>query len=196
MTRFNSLRLVATAALAALAVGCASDGSWDVPPTPTIAPPQGYASDPIWQLQERNAEASDFVVYDHEFVGETFRLNKSGEDHVKQIAARLRAGAPFPVIVEQAFNSAAPGATEYQYPVYNNPQLDLERREMVARALTAMGVEDAQDRVVVAPALTPGLEAVEAERAYRRGLSNGLPLFGAGGYGAGIGRGAFGFGRF
>jgi hypothetical protein len=195
MTRLKRLRCIATAALAALAAGCAADGSWDVPPTPTIAPPQGYASDPMWQLQERNAEASDFVVYDHEFVRETFRLNKAGEDHVKQIAARLRSGAMFPVIVEQAFNSAAPGATEYQYPVYNNPQLDLQRREMVARALAGMGVENAQERVVVAPALSPGFEAVEAERAYRRGLTNEAPLFGNGN-GGGAGRGGFGFGLF
>jgi hypothetical protein len=195
MTRLNLLRRVATAGLTALAVGCAADGSWDVPPTPTIAPPQGYASDPIWELQERNGEASDFVVYDHEFVGETFRLNKAGEDHVKQIAFRLRQGAPFPVVVEQAYNSVRPGAGEHQYPVYNNPELDLQRRELIVRALAAMGIDDAQQRVVVGPALADGFEAVEAERAYARGLTNET-LFGTG-FGGGFGGGRnFGFGRF
>lgn len=196
MTRLNPLRCTAAAALAALLVGCAADGSCDVPPSPLPPSPLGYASDPIWQLQERNGESSDFVIYDHEFVGETIRLNKAGEDHVKQIAARLRYGAPFPVIVEQAFNSARPGATEHRYPVYNNPQLDLQRRELVARALSAMGVENAQDRVVVAPALADGLTDVEAERAYARGVSNDVPFVGSGaGFGFG-GAGGFGFGRF
>jgi len=168
-----------------------------VPPPP---PPLGYANDPIWQVQESNAEASDFVIYQHEFEKiDGLRLNTAGEDHVKQIAQRAYSGFQYPVIIERSTTSVDP-RDKYSYPVHVNPELDLKRREVVVAALTEMGVEDADQRVVVAPALTPGFEGFEAERAYQsigRGGFGGNGFggggFGRGGFGGGFGGGGFGF---
>jgi hypothetical protein len=151
------------------------------PPPPT---PLGAISDDIWKNQERNAEASDFVVYEHEFKLHTPILNLGGEDHVKEIALRLAEGCDFPVVIERSMTSPRPD-TEYQYPVHPNPQLDLARREVVVRALVAMGIHDADKRVVVAPAFATGMNAAEAAGAYQRGFGG----FGGGlgGFGGGVG---------
>ncbi|MFW6125097.1 MAG: hypothetical protein ACOC46_03020, partial [Pirellulales bacterium] len=137
-------------------------------------------------------EASDFVIYEHEFVGESYQLTPAGQDHVKQIAARV-GNTTFPVIVEQSESSVRPDS-EYGYPVSRNPQLDATRREVIVHALSAMGVADADQRVLVSPALAEGFEDGEAEHAYFRGISgngfHGNGFFGFGGFG---GFSSFGF---
>jgi hypothetical protein len=156
--------------------------------------PLGSISDDIWQKQEENAEASDFVIYEHEFIGNTTRLNDAGERHVKQIAARA-GQVPFPVMVEPSSMSRRPG-DKYGYPVHGNEKLDMKRRELIVKSLTSMGVQDAEARVVVSPALAPGFEEFEAERAYQTGFNggrdNGTRSFGFGGGFGGFG-GFFGF---
>ena len=139
--------------------------------------------DPFFQKMEENGEASDFVVYEHEFIGDTNRLNDAGEDHLRQIAARL-ADVPYPVIVEQS-TLASRLETKHEFPVHNNPQLDLQRREVVARALELMGAPDANSRVVVARSLTPGYQQFEATRAYNAGIIGSGGGFGGGGFGGG-----------
>ena len=58
-----------------------------------------------------------------------------------------------------------------------------------------MGIEDADDRVVVAPAVATGQRAFEAERAYRQTMQNSNGFGGGfGGFGGGIG--GFGGGGF
>lgn len=146
--------------------------------------PQGTISDDVWRKQEANAEASDFVVYEHEWVGNNAELNHAGKDHVKQIAARA-GKVPFPILIQPSSMSIKPG-TKYGYPVHNDEQLDLRRREYIVETLTRMGVADASERVVIAPALTPGFQDFEAERAYSTGFS--------GGYGGGLGGGLGGLG--
>lgn len=150
--------------------------------------PQGTLSDPVWQQQEANAEASDFVVHEHEWNGNTVDLNDAGKDHVKQIAARLEA-TPFPVIIERSSMSVDP-ESRFKYPVNNDADLDLERRELIVSALNSMGIYNAEDRVVVGPALTPGIESPQGRRAYQRGMSglNGSGV-GLGGFGGGFGGG-------
>src|SRR5262245_15683090 len=106
----------------------------------------GQISDQVFLAQETNAEASDFVLYDHEFIGTTARLNTGGEDHLKQIAARVRGGAPFPVIVERTMAGVNAG-DEYALPVQPDPELDGRRRDLVVRALQALGVAEADQRV-------------------------------------------------
>jgi hypothetical protein len=155
--------------------------------------PLGTLSDPFWQKQEANAEASDFVVHDHEFIRNTNRLNDAGEQHVKQIAARADE-TPFPVIVEPS-SMTRNDADKYGFPIHGNPDLDLHRREIIVRALTEMGVREADKRVVVSPALTPGFQQFEAERAYYNGFgTRGNSGFGGfGGAGGGFGGGFGGF---
>lgn len=148
--------------------------------------PLGTLSDSVWQKQEENAEASDFVIHEHEFIGNTARLNKAGEEHIKQIAARSW-GAPFPIIVERN-SMSLPGDRANEFPVHGDEQLDARRRALIVNALVTLGVGDADARVVVGPALTPGFEQFEAERAYSRGFG--------GQQNNSFGRGFGGFGNF
>lgn len=170
--------------LGLLTSGCCGPGTF----AGNSPAPLGTLSDPIWQAQEENAEPSKFVIYQHEFKLNEARLNSAGEDHVKQIAARLLSGQNFPVLVERS-NTSKRADTEYEYPVHLNPELDMRRRAMIVQALTAMGIADAEQRVIVSPALTRGFQDGEAERAYYQGFSG----YGTGGYG-GFGGGFGGFG--
>lgn len=160
-------------------------GRWGAPSGPA---PLGTLSNQFWRLQEHNAEASDFVVYEHEWEMDGTRLNWQGEDHVKQIAARLHAGVHYPVLVERC-RHARRQSDRYKYPVHLNPQLDMRRREVIVQALTTFGIAEADQRVVVSPALTEGLTSPEAERAYLRGLN--MDTYGTG-FGGGSGGGRFG----
>jgi hypothetical protein len=81
----------------------------------------------------------------------------------------------------------------------------MERRARVAKALELMGVADAEQLVVVAPAYAPATLATEAVGAYQRGFSGiggsasqpgfGFGYGGFGGFRGGIG-GFGGFGGF
>ena len=150
--------------------------------------PLGTLSDPVWQNQEVNAELADFIVYQHEFKEGAEYLNTAGEDHVRRIAARLSSGQDATVIVERSFMTPREN-TKYHYPVHPNPQLDLRRREILVRSLVAMGIVDAEERVVVAPSFAEGFRSHEAEAAYQRGMSS----YGGGGGGGGGGFGGGGF---
>lgn len=195
MTLFNRTTGGLTLALVAAGlVGCQSYGRIE-PAPPTML---GASVDEMNRTQELNAEAAKYVIYQHEFEpnfiagkGEkdAWKLNGYGEDHVKQIAANLLRGDELPVVVERSQTSPKPG-TDYEYPVHFNDELDEKRRRCVVAALTAMGVADAESRVVVAPSFSEGLTSGEAASAYQRGLS-GRGGFG-GGYGGGIGGGGFG----
>ncbi len=163
----------------------------------TSPAPQGTLTDPIWIAQAENAEPGKFVLYQHEFVYNQPRLNWAGEDHLKQIAGRLHAGHNFPVLVERSVTSKLEG-TEYKYPVHPNSTLDMQRRAVVVQALTAMGIPDAEQRVVVSPSLVRGQEDLEAERSYGRSFSygQGNGFGGAGGGFGGFGGGFGGMGGF
>lgn len=156
----------------------------------------GTSVDPYFETQEAAGEASDFVIYQHEFANDTHRLNTAGEDHVRQIAARMNNGQDFQVVIERGFTTPRQ-ETEYQYPIHPNPQLDERRRTVVAKSLELFGVHDANSRVVVAPAFAEGYEAPEAANAYQRsffgGFGGGGGLGNSGGFGGG---GIGGFGGF
>lgn len=177
-------------ALAGMAGGCGTNRGMARAPMP-----MGYANDPIYRQQEANAEASDFVVYEHEFQGNSARLNDAGEDHVKQIAARVEK-TPFPVIIAQSKITPRP-ETVHKYPVHHNEELDLRRREVIVQALGSMGVQDAEKRVVVGRALTFPYTDAEGERAYSQGILGwgigGMGGMGGGGGGFGGGGGGGGF---
>lgn len=161
------------------------------------APPLGTFSDPVWQNQERNAERADFVVHEHEFIADTEYLNTAGEDHLRQIAARLTAGQDALVLIERSMNSARP-ETVYKYRVHPNPELDAKRREVVVRCLLAMKIPDADARTVIAPDLAPRYRAGETATTDFSDSGGLLGGFGAGGLGGGFGAGGFGggFGGF
>ena len=159
-------------ALVPLVAGCQCYPPAHAPYQSPTTLPLGAQSDAMWQRQEANAEASDFVVYQHEFELNGVRLNTDGEDHLRQIAARLHGSADLPVVVERSMTSVREDS-EFKYPVNPNPELDMQRRDVVVRCLAAMGVDDAEQRVVVAPSLAAGMKATEATRAYYQGLNQG-----------------------
>ncbi len=193
-------------ALAALALGlnvvsgCSLRWGGGYFNAPSGYPPQGTLTDPLWQTQEDNAEPSKFVVYQHEWLQNTTRLNTYGEDHLKQVAARINAGQNFAVIIERS-NSSVRDTSEFHYPIHSNAELDARRREIVVQALSMMGVPDAQQRVVISTAITRGFHEYESERAYYNmfrgagvgfgGFGGGLGGFGGGGMGGAGGGGMF-----
>jgi len=157
-----------------LLAGCYHHGQCQVPHEQRIQPPYdrpfplGQVSDAHWDTQQTNAEAADFIFYDHEFVGNTAELTPAARKHIEQVALRMP-HVPFPVVVEETENEG-------------NRELDQRRREAIIGHLTQIGVEFPPERVVVAPAFPPGLSAIEGEAAY---YSTFYDNFGTGG---GIGR--------
>lgn len=112
-----------------------------------------------YQVMETNAEAVDFIIYDHDFVGDTARLTPDGRDHVWEIAARMRS-APFPVVVQRSENNS-------------NPELDALRRQLVVSVLSSFGNADAEQRTVVSTPYGPGYNAIQAEPMYYQHLGTG-----------------------
>lgn len=185
---WNQKRLgfVTSTAIALTVVGChrclgKCDKMGDITPKPL-----GALSDPTWQKQEHNAEASDFVVHEHEFTANTARLNAAGEQHVKQIALRFnqKADLPYPVLIEPSSMSVRPG-DKYGFAVHNDPALDINRRQVIVASLQAMGLTDAEQKVVVSPALTPGFTEFQSSRAYGRSFGSSNTNTGGAGFGAG-----------
>lgn len=180
------------------ALGCSNRVAMVNPPNPL-----GTEVDQTMMQQEINAEAAKFVVYMHEFelnksdangLIQGWRLNEDGEDHLKQIAQGIRNGANFPIVVERSRSSSKPD-TQYEFPVHLNDELDGKRRMVVVAVLERMGVTDADQRVVVAPAFSQPYTGIEASRAYNRALNMGGGFGGFGG-GGGFGSGGSGGGGF
>lgn len=118
--------------------------------------PLGAVTDAFWETQQTNAEAADFIFYDHEFVGDTPQLAPGAKKHLEQVALRLE-HVPFPIVIEQS--------------LYNSrPQLDRARRQMVVEQLARLGVQNAEGRVVIANGFAEGVPAVQAEQSYYRTL--------------------------
>ena len=128
--------------------------------------PVGQVTDAHWETQQTNAEAADFVFYDHEFVGETSELAPGAKRHLEQVALRLE-HVPFPVVIEQSQHDA-------------KPALDQARKRTIVEQLARIGVPNAEERVVVAGAFAEGITAIEAERNYFNGVLGGQFGGGAG----------------
>jgi hypothetical protein len=130
-------------------------------------------TDSFWETQQTNAEAADFIFYDHEFRGNTAELAPGAKKHLEQVALRLES-VPFPVVIEQS-------------PYNQQPQVDQARRRMVVEQLARLGVLNVEERVVVAEAFPEGLTAQEAEASYYNGVLSS-------GFGGGVGRRFGGYG--
>jgi len=168
--------LAAACCLLLLASGCV----WEQLRSPPYDRPfpLGQVTDSHWETQQTNAEASDFVFYDHEFEGSTTRLTPAGKKHLLEVALRLD-HVPFPVVVEQTVDN-------------KNPKLDAARRQAIVELLVKLGIEQqyVDPRVVVAPAIAPGLSAIEGEAAYYSTIQGASEF----GYGGGAGRRFGGYG--
>jgi hypothetical protein len=142
--------------------------------------PLGQVSDAHWETQQTNAEAADFIFYDHEFRYDTkarvdtAELTPAGKKHLMQVALRLE-HVPFPVVIEQSPNNS-------------RPELDEARRRTVVEQLARLGLPNAEERVIVAGAFPEGYTGIEAENAYYN-------IF-TGAFGGGMGRRFGGTGGF
>lgn len=138
------------------------------------------------QVMQTNAEAVDFILYQHDFVGQTAQLTPDGRDKVLEIAARMRS-APFPVLVERTWNNA-------------DPELDTLRRNLIAQILTDLGNADAHQRTIVSTPYGPGYLGTRSEQmfyqhTYGGGFgNNNFGGNGGGGFGGGFGGGGGGGG--
>jgi hypothetical protein len=141
--------------------------------------PLGQVTDSFWETQQTNAEAADFVFYDHEFRmdtrtrTDTAELTPGGKKHLQQVALRLE-HVPFPVVIEESPHDA-------------RPDLDLARRTTIVEQLARLGVVNSEERVVVANAFPEGYTSQEAEAAYYGGILTD-------GFGGGTGRRFGGYG--
>jgi hypothetical protein len=144
--------------------------------------PLGQVTDSHWETMQTNAEAADFIFYDHEFRYDTrthvdtAELAPGGKKKLMQVALRLE-HVPFPVVIEESQHG-------------RRPELDEARRQTVIRELNRLGVTGADGRVVVASAFAEGFTGVEGENAYMSVLGWN------GGNGGGYGRRFGGYGGF
>jgi len=114
--------------------------------------PLGQVSDAHWETQEANAEAADFIFYDHEFKGQTAELAPGAKKHLMQVALRLE-HVPFPVVIEESLHNA-------------KPELDQARRQTIVEQLARLGAANSEERVIVANAFPEGYTGIEAEGSY------------------------------
>jgi len=128
--------------------------------------PIGQVTDSFWETQQTNAEAADFLFYDHEFRGNTAELAPGAKKHLEQVALRLE-HVPFPVVIEESPHDA-------------RPDLDQARRQTIVEQLARLGVVNSEERVIVAGAFPEGYTAQEAEAAYYGGVLNGTFVGGTG----------------
>lgn len=145
-----------------LAVGCHLGGG------PGYDPPfaLGQVTDAHWETQQTNAEAADFIFYDHDFVGDSARLTPDAQDKLMSVALRLP-HVPFAVVVERS-------------PHDEKPELDGRRRRVIVEQLARLGALESEGRVVVAGNFAEGFTAMEGDRVYRRAMS---ATYGNGGLG-------------
>lgn len=155
------------------AAGCRTTGT--VGPAVDRPFPVGQVSDAFWETQQTNAEAADFIFFDHEFVDDTAELAPGAKKKLMSVALRLE-HVPFPITIEESLHNA-------------RPALDEARRRMVVEQLARMGIPQAERRVVIASALAEGITAVEGEANYYRVISGSIYEGGygrGGGYGGGL----------
>ena len=121
--------------------------------------PIGQVSDSFWETQETNAEAADFIFYDHEFRGNTAELSPGAKKHLMQVALRLE-HVPFPVVIEESPGTHSPADNAFRR------ELDLARRQTIVEQLARLGVGNIEERVIVANAFPEGYTGVESEGSY------------------------------
>ena len=142
--------------------------------------PVGQVTDSFWETQQTNAEAADFIFYDHEFKrmttddhAETAQLSPLAKKKLEQVASRLP-HVPFPVIIEQ-FPRDHDTAKNHQKGL-----VEEARRRTVVEQLNRLGITDADERVVISNAFPEGFTGIEGERSYFNIIN--------GGFGGGAGR--------
>lgn len=139
----------------------------------TYPPPPGEYVRTIFESQAELAEEDDFVIYEHEWVGDTAALAPFGTYHLDQIAGRF-GEVPFPVLIQ----------------IHPDLALNQARRDFVINYLTTIGYTDAPERVVVGFPKAEGLPGEQAVPIYYQYITSQYQS----GYGftGGYGRGSYG----
>ena len=138
-------------------------GAYNGPPADRPFP-LGQVTDSHWETQQTNAEAADFIFYDHEFRYDTKNridtadLTPGAKKHLMQIALRAE-HVPFPIVIEESPNNA-------------RPELDQARRRTIVEQLGRLGVVNVEERVVIANAFPEGYTGVESEASYYNVIGN------------------------
>lgn len=141
----------------------------------TVPPPLGHYLGEFKAIQAGLAEEDDFVLYEYEWVGDTARPGPYGGRHLEQIAVRLAAGEPPPVVIE----------------VHPEPNVNEARQQFVIGFLAERGVPNAHERVFVGYPKAEGMYGEEAVSLYPRYITTSSQA----GFNRGAGMGGFGGGR-
>jgi hypothetical protein len=127
--------------------------------------PLGQVTDSHWESQQANAEAADFIFYDHEFRYDTAKhvdtaqLSPLAKKKLEQVALRLE-HVPFPVVIEELPRNHDDARN------HAKGLLEQARRKTIVEQLNRLGITNADERVVVANAFPEGITGIEAERSY------------------------------
>ena len=180
MTR-QIISTVVLAAACLLTVGCAgphkqSHKTYGGPPYGPAHDrpfPVGQVTDSFWETQQTNAEAADFIFYDHEFRydtklhAETAQLSPLAKKKLEQVALRLE-HVPFPVIIEEL------PRTHDEAKNHEKGLVEQARRKTIVEQLNRLGITNADERVVISNAFPEGYTGVEAERSYSTIIGTGF----------------------
>src|SRR6476620_11868323 len=135
--------------------------------------PLGQVTDAHWETQQTNAEAADFIFYDHEFRydptthQETAELAPRAKKKLEQVALRLE-HVPFAIVIEELPRDHD-AAKSHQKKL-----VEEARRKTVVEQLNRMGVTNADERVVISNAFPEGFTGIEGERSYFNIISGGF----------------------
>jgi len=113
-----------------------------------VAQAVGTDGAPVPQDRELHEQKFHFLVRTHEFERDSATLNPDGQEHVRQIAARLLDGQDVVVVVERSKGSVQ-AITDCEYRLHDDLPLDLQRGTVVFHALASLGIVDAERRVLV-----------------------------------------------
>lgn len=172
--------------------GCGSFANWRVDNCSTVAKgawpePSGIFAREYQKRQTTKAEMDDFVIYNQEWYMNGKELGPYGQYHLDLIIQRLPT-VPFPIVVQ----------------IGDNPELNKARWEAVVLSLSAAGVPQPENRVMLGRPIAEGLWGEEAPRIYgqmifdqgyggrRSGYGYGNQFGGFGNFGGGFGGGGFG----
>jgi hypothetical protein len=133
----NPLQIGFGAALIGLCSGCGWHAGCDCASTPCLYP-LGAVNQAHYEAMQANGRAAAFTVHEFEFIGTSSELSPAGKDHLLEIAGRART-VPFPIVIERSDGNS-------------NPTLDEHRRASVAQVMLDLGIGDAAQRTIVAPA--------------------------------------------
>ena len=154
--------------------------------------PLGATIQPHLTSMIEGADASDFVVVQHEWVGTTAQLTQNGKDHLVEVARRLLDN-PFPVLIEPValrFDERnfdryrfadlsrerreameIEGAARQEKAADYRARINSARRREVVRFLTEQNYPYAEQCVFVAYPYSPGISGMEGVRNYTQMLS-------------------------